>query len=138
MGLNIKVNLNMQSILNKAANPTVMKYAHARLWAFCDPYVPMDSGMLASNVTPSEKYLVYKSPYAARMYTGDSYNFRKDKHQKATSRWNKAMMAEKGDLFAEDITNAIKQGESFMNTAYNQACSEMERQYQKALEKINA
>ena len=69
MGLTVKVNINVQKLIDKVATPTFMKYVHARLWAFCDPYVPMDSGILASNVTASEKYLVYKSPYAAKMYT---------------------------------------------------------------------
>lgn len=133
MGLYIKLNINMDSLAKKAITPNVKLYANSRLWAFCDEYVPMNTGMLASNVSITSEYVEYRSPYARRMYLGDSYNFMKDHHTKATSRWDKAMKTAKGDMLAKDISNAIKAGNHFMNTSIKRAKSEKYKKYLEAL-----
>ena len=132
----IEFDIDVNGIVNKVVTPTLKKYIHARLWSFCDEYVPFMEGTLSSNVRFTEDGLTYLVPYAAKMYAGDGFNFRKDYHDKATSRWNEAMMVAKGDLLAKDIENAIKAGESHMESVCQQTQSEINRRYQEALKRI--
>ena len=56
-----------------------------------DPFVPMDTGMLAGSVResgiPGSGVIVYNTPYAHRLYCGESFNFSRDRHPKATHHW---------------------------------------------------
>jgi hypothetical protein len=54
------------------------------------PYVPRRTGVLMSSPIRASTVvgdIVYKTPYAAKMYYGDHFNFRKTYHPLATSRW---------------------------------------------------
>lgn len=54
-------------------------------------FVPMDTGMLAGSVLRASNFgdgeLVYDEPYASRLYCGESFNFSRDMHPKATHHW---------------------------------------------------
>lgn len=54
-------------------------------------FVPMDTGMLAESVLRASNFgdgkLVYDEPYASRLYYGESFNFSRDVHPKATHHW---------------------------------------------------
>ncbi len=56
-----------------------------------DPYVPFMTGMLSQTPMVSSDLesgtIVYDTPYAARQYYGDSFDFRPDTHPQATARW---------------------------------------------------
>lgn len=132
----VKIDMDIDDIVEKTITPSLKKYIHARLWSFCDYYVPFMEGMLSSNVRFTEDGLTYLVPYAASMYNGEGFNFRKDDHPGATSRWDEAMMVAKGDLFAKDIENAINAGENYMESVCQQTQSEINRRYQEALKRL--
>lgn len=56
-----------------------------------DPYVPMDTGMLASSVVRASNFeegnIVYDTPYAKRLYEGVAFNFSRNAHPQATYGW---------------------------------------------------
>lgn len=137
MSINIKVNIDVDKIVDKKISKTFKLYANTRLWAFCDSYVPFRNGILSSNVSITPECITYKVPYAAKMYTGDGFNFLHEHHREATSRWDKAMMIAKGDRFKKDLQNAIDKNENFMDAENRQTLSEINRRYQEALRKIH-
>ena len=53
------------------------------------PYVPMDTGMLAQQVTITPGQIEHTVPYAHYIYDGH-FRFRKDQHPLATREWDKA------------------------------------------------
>lgn len=107
-----------------------MKYAHTRLQALCDPYVPMDSGTLSQTVEITPEYVHYKSPYAHYQWEGKLYvaengspwagrdeakkptdrdlDYSTDKHPLATSHWEQAMAVAKGQQLADEISEYLK------------------------------
>lgn len=99
---------NQQKTMQRILGDNIKVYANTRLHAYCDPYVPMDTGMLSQTVDITKDYVHYKVPYARRMYDGDGLNFSKDKHRLATAHWDKAMAVAKGQQLADDITAYIK------------------------------
>lgn len=83
-----------------------------------DKYVPFDTGALAettvidggttSNVSPS--YITYSQPYAHKIYEGDGFNFQKDKHDLATSHWDKQMVTAEMDEIEEELQSFVNRG----------------------------
>ena len=53
------------------------------------PFVPMRTGTLASSPLRASKVgeIRYATPYAARLYYGEGFNFRKTPHPQATHHW---------------------------------------------------
>lgn len=101
---------NQQKTIQRIIGDGVKVYANTRLHAYCSPYVPMDTGYLDQTVDITKDYVHYKAPYAHKMWDGEGLNFSKDKHPLATSHWEKAMAASKGQQLAKDIENYIKKG----------------------------
>lgn len=54
-------------------DPNTMLAVHNALFRYCDPYVPMQTGMLAQTVDITPEYVLYTSPYAHYMYEGIVY-----------------------------------------------------------------
>lgn len=109
MAVTVKVDIpNISGISKRLFTPDVKKYAHTRLHAYCDPYVPMDTGALSQTVNITEDYVHYKVPYAHRVHEGNGMHFSTDKHPLATSHWEKAAMTAKGQQLADDIAAYIK------------------------------
>lgn len=75
----VKVNLRFetQDLLDRAQaildNPETMQEVHNALYRFCDPYVPMQTGILAHSVEITPEHVLYTSPYAHYMYEGIVY-----------------------------------------------------------------
>lgn len=121
---------NPQKTTKRIFSEDVRKYAHTRMHAYCSPYVPMDSGALDQNVDITPDFVHYKSPYAHFQWEGKVFvddrgstyakrstskhstnrnlRYATDKHPLATSHWERAMAAAKGDQLAEDIEAYIK------------------------------
>lgn len=59
-----------------------------------NPYVPMDTGMLASSVIRASNFeegqIIYDTPYAKRLYEGVDFKFSRDAHPQATYEWFEA------------------------------------------------
>lgn len=83
-----------------------------------DKYVPFDTGALAEtvvidgNVTSnvSESYITYTQPYAHRIYEGDDFDFQTDKHELATSHWDKQMVTAEISEIEEELQNFVNRG----------------------------
>lgn len=107
------------------------KYLRDTVDRFCDPYIPMSSGILKNTKTyPNNHSIKYTSPYAHYMYkgvlmvspTGSSYAKKGEKkhytgaslkYQGAPKRganWDKRMMNDKRDSVVRDLQKFIKNG----------------------------
>lgn len=116
-------------------NPTVMTECHNIFAQYMEPYVPMDEGILAHNISITPDGVHYLSPYAHYQYVGIIYgpnipiyengvivgwwsppnkkstgrkiNYHTDKHSKATREWDKAMLRDKRNAFIKDLSTII-------------------------------
>ncbi len=116
MSVTVETHIDIESNLDKVRDKEFWLFAANEWWRLVTPYVPMDSGALATttdievpkgeklsesviesiakssgNIKGKEGYaeIEYISPYAEPMYEND-YNFRTDKHPLASSQWDKA------------------------------------------------
>lgn len=100
--------LSASALQNRFCNDRVRLFAHNELWSLCSPYVPKRIGHLLGNVEITPDYIRYKEPYAARMYYGIGFRFRKDKHPLATAMWDKAAMQTQRDKLTRSIAAYIR------------------------------
>ena len=130
--------VRVEEKLRKLADEETMRQIHNSFATFLDPYVPMDTGMLAQGVTVTPEYIQYNAPYAHYMYTGIVYgpnipivengevvgyfsppgkkknptgaqiNYNREMHPQATHHWDKRAMEEKGDVFVKDVEEILK------------------------------
>lgn len=83
-----------------------------------DKYVPFDTGALAettvvsgeTTTNVSASYITYSQPYAHRIYEGDEFNFQKDKHDLATSHWDKQMVTAEMSEIEDELQSFIDRG----------------------------
>lgn len=79
-----------------------------------DPYVPMDTGMLARSAqtaSPSGSgTVVYDTPYAHRLYYGLDFNFRKTHHPLATAQWFEAAKSVNEKRWIAEVERILKGG----------------------------
>lgn len=132
MGITVKVDINAADIARKAVTPALRTYANARFYAHMYDYIPFRDGMLSANVTVTEECVHFISPYAARMYTGDRYNFRKDHHPLACARWDRPAWAANGKQIIAEIEAAYKYGDAFMMQAVAMERGTIEQRKQEA------
>ncbi len=113
MGMTLKWNKPLGKVVEDAtggdATALFMANEAQRLM---DPYVPMETGMLADNVdTYVERgagKVHYRSPYAHYQYNGEGFNFSHEKHPKATAKWDAAMKSERGKDLVAAVQNFVK------------------------------
>lgn len=146
--LKIKVEVNDDAISQKLKSLTdddVMLQIHNLLAKMCDPYVPMDEGVLAQTIEIIPRHVRYNVPYAHYMYTGVVYgpnipitdngmitgwfsppgqkkyntgrpiSYSPEKHPLATKEWDKAMMRDKKDEFIAQVTEILKRKAEKLN-----------------------
>lgn len=78
MAFEVKINIaDAVKDLANAFDPDdkLMIYAHTRLAAYCQPYVPMQTGVLANTLSITPNYLEYTAPYAHYQYMGEVYGY---------------------------------------------------------------
>ena len=79
-----------------------------------DPFVPMDTGMLARSVqtaSPSGSgVVVYDTPYAHRLYYGLDFNFKKIHHPLATAQWFEAAKSVNEKRWIAEVERILKGG----------------------------
>lgn len=125
------------NITNIPKNEALMTECHNLLAKYLEPYVPMDEGNLAHNISVTSKAVSYLSPYAHYQHegvvygpnipiiengvivgwwsppnkqpTGASLQYSTEKHPLATHHWEQAMMRDKSDEFKSDIEDKILQ-----------------------------
>lgn len=133
-----KISNVLQNKLAELNNPTTMLAIHTNLAKRCDPYVPMDEGMLAQTTVITPKEVRYIQPYARYQYYGEVYgpnipikengqvvgwfsppglpkhptgrqmHYNTEKHPLATSKWDEAMLRDHGEEFNKEIEELLK------------------------------
>ena len=90
MNISVKVQIDSARLAKAVKNDTMLWTFAASTWhRLYQPYVPFRTGTLANLVTITSGQITHDAPYAKRCYEGN-FNFRKDKHPLATSKWDEA------------------------------------------------
>lgn len=118
---NKTVSFYMEKELQKYMTPEAKKFALSEWYRFMFPYIPFETGTLASlmefsetTLTPEQAMLIglesiedcihFRAPYASNQNDGDNFNFTKDLHPLAQAHWEQVA----ADLHGEQIVNALK------------------------------
>lgn len=110
---------------------------HNLLAKMCDPYVPMQTGVMAQTTNITSEGVTYTAPYSHYQYTGEVYgpnipimqdgvitgwfsppgkpkhptgaaiSYSTEMHPLATSHWDEAMLRDKKDEFESGIKDII-------------------------------
>ena len=126
-----------EEIANLPRDTELMTELHTLLAKYMEPYVPMQEGILAHNLEIDAEKVRYASPYAHYQYTGIVYGpnipimqdgvivgwfsppgmtkyptgrpltYSTEHHPLATHHWDAAMMRDKKDEFAADVSTVI-------------------------------
>ena len=123
--------LSKNEIMGKKFSPIVMKNVYNSYRRIIEPYVPMRTGTLSTNVEVTSTYLRYKSPYAMFMYNGllmlgdesgkafanegerkhivdTKLNYSKEQHPLASSEWDKIAMRNGGlQLLSREVVKLV-------------------------------
>ena len=106
--MDVNVKLYTKEAFQRLFTRDTLFYANSRLQAYCDPYVPFRTGNLSQDVTVTADGVTYNRSYAKYPYNGDGMDFNIDIHPLATSKWDRAMAAAKGQQLADDIKDYIE------------------------------
>lgn len=133
------VSFYMEQELQKHMTPEAKNYALVSWYKQMFPYIPFDTGILASTIeipeeerkkkdirfTPEEakeigineiksnpdNVIHFKSPYATRQYYGEDFNFRHDQHSLAQARWGEVAADLHGDEIVQELKDFVKRSE---------------------------
>lgn len=108
--VDVTAKLNDQALQNKINNlcdDATMLEIHNLLAKMCDPYVPFLEGPLSQTIEVTSEYVRYTQPYAHYQYTGDNFNFTKEKHPLASARWDEAMLRDHKDEFLAGVKEIL-------------------------------
>ena len=134
--IKVTVDVNSAAIESKLLSlidDNVMLEIHNVFAKMCDPYVPMQEGVLSQSINITPQYVEYRTPYAHYQYmglvygpnipirkdgeivgwfsppgqtkhpTGASIQYSKEQHPLATHHWDQAMMTDKGQVFMKEV-----------------------------------
>lgn len=73
---------------SKYGNDKVGKFTAETCARYMDAYVPYLTGVLSTTYVTEPWKVKYLMPYAHRQYNGEGFNFTKDFHPLATSKWD--------------------------------------------------
>ena len=117
MGVYITLNKPAADIVkNTGINDLTALYAAAEARRLMHGYVPRNTGALCETAKISAEngrgQVFYIQPYASFCYYGEKKKFSRDKHEKATAYWDKAMiLSQKGEL-TDSVNHFIKKKRS--------------------------
>lgn len=106
--MDVNIQLHTKEAFERLFSRDVLYYANSRLQAYCDPFVPMDTGMLAQDVTITADGVTYNRDYAKKVHDDMTLNISHQMHPLATQKWERAMAAAKGQQLADDIKGYIE------------------------------
>lgn len=86
------------------------RFAAAEWYRLYYAYIPFDTNMLANNVDFRPNEIEHKAPYARYQYNGTHFRFRKDKHPKASARWDQAAAPTQLPRLATSLQQYIDSG----------------------------
>ena len=102
--------LRVAGIPPKIKNDTAFWTFAASEWhRLYSPYVPMDEGILTNSVDIRPGEIEHVVPYAHYQYTGH-FNYRRDKHPKASAEWDKAAAPTEMRKLGSSLQNYIDSG----------------------------
>ncbi len=120
MNITVTVDVNSKKILDRrglGGDYRAQKFLASEVARFCDPYVPMQQGVLKNGfqISSTGDALTYTMPYAHYQYYGMAMGGTAPKHYTGKSlsyhgapmrgaRWDKRMLADKSG----DITNSLE------------------------------
>lgn len=114
MSLNIQIenNIHADQIIGNVSEAIRSQRLSNAAKNIMDPYVPFDEGILAGKAYAEPGAVVYPVSYATYPYHKD-FNFKKDRHPKATNYWDKASIGEnctgpEGEKFLNEAAALIK------------------------------
>lgn len=129
MNLSIKsITIDKAGAVARRGFPQASQYLAQRVKAYCDPYVPMQTGTLKNTAFCGENYVRYDMPYAhfqyhgvvmvgvvthspwakrgeAKRYTGKPLSYSGGGQRGAN--WDKRMMAQRGSEVTQDIASFL-------------------------------
>lgn len=89
MKVTVTSHIDIPKHLKKVRSDTFWTFAANEWWRLITPYTPMQTGALYQTVNIQPGEIHYIQPYAVYCYN-KHFNFRTDKHPKATFQWDKA------------------------------------------------
>jgi len=113
MAINIKFNKPINQIIRDSGiNSSTALFAAGEARRLMYGYVPMKTGALSNTAQifaeNGRGVVLYIQPYASFCYYGETRRFNRDKHEKASAYWDKAMtLTHKGELTG-GVSNYIK------------------------------
>jgi hypothetical protein len=84
-----EIKIDAQAHLRQVRDDAFWTFAAQQWHRLYQPYVPMQTGMLAQQVVITPGQIEHTVPYAHYIYTGH-FRFRKDMHPLATREWDRA------------------------------------------------
>ena len=124
--MSVKINIPTAEILKNhglGGSNKVRKYIASQVKRLCDPYVPMQQGLLKNTATIAGdgSYIVYTQPYAHYQYYGEAMAGRAPKEYTGNAlnyhgapmrgkQWDKRMLADKSGDLEKSIEAFIKKG----------------------------
>lgn len=106
--IKVEINIDGKKIANEIITKDVRIFANEDFWRLYEDFVPMRKGSLYTNKEINETGIYHKVPYAKKMYNGEDFNFSKDKHPKATAKWDEVAFISQGEILKRDIEAYIK------------------------------
>lgn len=124
----IRIDIDIDKAVNNRHFDRAEKYMAQRVKAYCDPYVPMQTGHLKNSAEVGANYVKYLGPYARFQYGGrvmvgirsGSPWARRGEKKVLTNRslsyhgggqrgaqWDKRMMLQRGDELRRDVANFV-------------------------------
>lgn len=89
----------------------VQRFFTDTCYRYMDKYVPMDTGMLRSNVDKGTDYITYESPYAHAQYVGFTRSEVKNYTTAGTGPyWDKKMWSAEGQDVVEEVQKYVNRG----------------------------
>lgn len=137
ISIHVELSRNMYKKVENLIDDVTMLRVHNLFAKMCDPYVPMDEGVLAQTTEITPEYVHYNQPYAHYQYTGIVYapnipiikdgvivgwfsppnqpktptdrmlQYNTEKHPLATREWDKAMMNDKSEEFCQMVKDLL-------------------------------
>ena len=115
MGINIKFNKTVSNIIKDSGiNSGTALFAAAEAKKLMADYVPMKTGALCGTAQifaeNGRGVVIYTRPYARFCYYGEKKKFNRDKHEKASAYWDKAMTLANKGVLTDRVKKYIKKG----------------------------
>ena len=113
MAVNTRLNNSVNQIIKSSGiNDNTALFAANQARKFMNDYIPMKTGALSNTAQifaeNGRGVVLYIQPYASFCYYGETRRFNRDKHEKASAYWDKAMtLTHKGELTG-GVSNYIK------------------------------